>query len=62
MNKDQFNKHEKFWGKEEIQQFWSEESFGRPDEGSSLSYELARFTIKSLSHDYNQFREFALKC
>lgn len=60
MDKDQYKKHKKFWGKEEIQQFWSGESFGRPDEGNSLSYDLARFAIKSLSHDYNQFREFAL--
>jgi len=60
MDKDQFNKHKKFWGKEEIQEFWSGKSFGRPDQGSTLSYELARFAIKSLSHDYDRFREFAL--
>ena len=60
MDREQFNKHKKFWGKEEIQQFWSGESFNRTDQGSSLSYELARFAIKALSHDYEDFQKFAV--
>lgn len=61
MDNEQFIKHKKFWNREIVQQFWSGESFGRTDQGNSLSYELARFAIKSLSHNYKEFQNFALK-
>ena len=53
-------RHRGFWGEEEIQQFWSGESFGRPDDGQELSYHLARLAVGALSHDYVSFRRFVL--
>lgn len=53
-------RHHAFWNAEEIQQFWSGESFSRPDEGSELSYHLARILVGALSHDYASFRRFVL--
>ena len=51
-------KHGRFWGEEEVQQFWSGESFGRADEGQELSYELAQLAVKNLSQDYDDFVRF----
>lgn len=47
-----------FWGTEEIQQFWSGQSFFRPDEGSMLSYELARIIVDYLARDWTSFSAF----
>jgi hypothetical protein len=54
------DRHCAFWGEEEIQQFWSGESFHRPDEGQELSYHLARLAMGALSHDYAAFKRFVL--
>ncbi len=51
--------HIKFWDADTIQEFWSGESFGRPDAGSQLSYELAQYCLQSLSHEIDEFIEFA---
>jgi hypothetical protein len=51
-------RHRRFWGPEEIQQFWSGESFHRPDEGNELSYSLAQLVVGAISHDYDVFKEF----
>lgn len=59
MDSERFAKHESFWNAETIQEFWSGYSFNRTDEGSELSYELARFCLRSLAHDYDVFATFA---
>lgn len=55
------NEHIDFWDKEKIQEFWSGESFSRPDEGQHLSYHLAQFLVQSLSKKYRSFKDFVLK-
>ena len=56
-----FARHRKFWGGDEVQEFWSGASFFRPDEGNELSYQLARLAVRALSPDYERFREFVLR-
>ncbi|MFP8833395.1 hypothetical protein ACLIJR_03900 [Hydrogenophaga sp. XSHU_21] len=53
-------RHQKFWGPEEIQQFWSGKSFLRADEGNELSYDLARIIVSQFSAEWDRFRLFAL--
>ncbi|WP_295637671.1 hypothetical protein [uncultured Methylibium sp.] len=53
-------RHRKFWGPEEIQEFWSGKSFLRNDEGNELSYDLARLLVSQFSADWDRFRRFAL--
>ena len=53
-------KHLEFWGQNEIQQFWSGESFHRPDNGQMLSYDLARIMVEQMAKDWEAFREFVL--
>jgi hypothetical protein len=50
----------KFWGPEEIQQFWSGKSFLRNDEGSELSYDLAKVLVSLFAADWDRFRAFVL--
>ena len=59
MDSEQFSKHADFWNSETIQEFWSGYSFNRTDEGSELSYELARYCLTALAHDYVAFARFA---
>jgi hypothetical protein len=61
MDDELFARHKAFWGTKEIQEFWSGEAFHRPDEGQELSYHLAQFAVKSLSHDYAVFSRFVNK-
>ncbi len=61
MDNELFERHKAFWGEKEIQEFWSGEAFHRPDEGQELSYSLAQFAVKSLSHDYEDFVRFVNK-
>jgi hypothetical protein len=53
-------KHLGFWGKEEIQEFWSGRSFDRQDDGNMLSYDLARIIVEQLAGDWPRFEAFAL--
>ena len=53
-------KHLDFWGREEIRQFWTGESFQRPDEGNLLSYDLARILVSHLAQDWDSFTRFVL--
>jgi hypothetical protein len=53
-------KHLNFWGRSEIQQFWSGQSFHRPDDGNMLSYDLARIMVEQMAKDWDAFREFVL--
>ncbi len=61
MDNEMYAKHQSFWGKNEIQEFWSGEVFHRPDQGQELSYHLAQLAIHSLSQDYDTFIEFVNK-
>jgi hypothetical protein len=54
------DRHLAFWGEEEIQQFWSGASFGRTDEGNSLSYDLARIMVEQMAKDWAPFARFVL--
>jgi len=58
MDKEIHTKHKKFWDKIKIQEFWSGESFSRPDEAQELSYHLAQFLVHSLSNDLESFKSF----
>lgn len=59
LDAERFNEHASFWSASTIQEFWSGTSFGRPDEGSGLSYELATHCVSSLARDYGKFSAFA---
>jgi hypothetical protein len=54
------HKHLNFWGTQEVQQFWSGESFGRTDDGNRLSYDLARILVEQFSTDWDSFKAFVL--
>lgn len=53
-------RHRAFWGPAKVQQFWSGQSFLRPDEGNELSYDLARILVAQFSADWDRFRPFVL--
>jgi hypothetical protein len=53
-------KHKKFWRAEAIQEFWSGKSFLRPDDGSMLSYDLARILVSQFATEWDAFRDFVL--
>lgn len=59
MENERFAEHASFWNAETIQEYWSGESFNRTDQGSDLSYELARFCLRALAHEYDVFAVFA---
>jgi hypothetical protein len=52
-------RHLKFWGADEVQEFWSGKSFRRHDDGNELSYDLARILVEQLSADWPRFAAFA---
>ena len=51
-------KHLRFWGATEIQQFWSGESFARTDDGNMLSYDLARTLVEQFGKSWDTFELF----
>lgn len=53
-------RHLRFWGDAEIQEFWSGKSFLRNDDGNMLSYDLARIMVAQLSENWVSFRLFVL--
>lgn len=53
-------KHRAFWDDARIQEFWSGASFLRADDGSMLSYDLARILVTEMSADWPTFRTFVL--
>jgi hypothetical protein len=53
-------KHLRFWGEAEIQEFWSGNSFQRTDNGNELSYDLARILVDQFSRDWARFTAFVL--
>lgn len=54
------DKHRRFWGAAQIQEFWSGKSFHRADEGHMLSYDLARILVQQFAGDWERFRAFVL--
>jgi len=56
--KEMHQKHQAFWGEEEIQQFWTGESFFRADDGNMLSYDLARIMVQQMGRDWPKFKTF----
>lgn len=52
-------RHLAFWGAHEIQEFWTGTSFFRPDDGNTLSYELARILVAYLGKEWESFSTFA---
>ncbi len=44
--------HTKFWNSETMQEFWSGKSYLRPDEGNTLSYDLAQRMIARIGQDH----------
>lgn len=50
--------HQRFWNAQNIQGFWSGDSFLRTDEGNLLSYDLARILVDQLSRDWPAFSAF----
>lgn len=52
-------RHMRFWGADEVQAFWSGQSFLRSDEGNELSYDLARIVVAQFSKDWPAFMAFA---
>jgi len=61
MDDEMYAKHMAFWGSEEIQEFWSGDSFYRVDDGQELSYDLAQFSVHLLSGEYEDFKAFVNK-
>ena len=55
----QHRRHKAFWRTQEIQQFWSGDSFARTDEGRDLSYHLASILTAQLAADWASFASFA---
>ena len=51
-------KHLAYWGEQEIQEFWSGESFSRTDDGNLLSYDLARLIVGHFGQDWDAFKAF----
>ena len=52
-------KLQRFFGEDEVQEFWSGKSFQRTDDGNMLSYELARIFVEHLAADWSRFARFA---
>ena len=59
MDNERLAEHTLFWNAETIQEFWNGDSFNRTDQGSELSYELARYCLRALAHEYKVFASFA---
>lgn len=51
-------KHLAFWGKKEIQEFWSGTSFYHSGDSNLLSYDLARVLVEQMSADWKRFTRF----
>ena len=56
---EKLGKHLNFWNAERMQEFWTGESFGRTDEGHTLSYDLAHNIVGLLGREWRSFTAFA---
>lgn len=52
--------HLRFWNAQTIQEFWSGDSFLRTDDGTMLSYDLARIMVEHMSKSWDRFEEFVM--
>jgi hypothetical protein len=53
-------KHLAYWGPQEIQAFWSGQSWLEPGDANVLSYDLARILVAQFAADWLAFRSFVL--
>jgi hypothetical protein len=53
-------KHVAFWNAEEIQRFWSGESFDVGGDSNMLAYDLAQIIVEQMAKDWTSFRRFVL--
>jgi len=64
VDREVFEKHQAFWNTDTIQEFWKGTAFFRPDDGSTLSYNLAQVLVHKLQQDLalpgEKIREFIL--
>lgn len=60
VSKEDLDDHRCHWSDGVIQEFWSGAAVHRPDDGSRLTYDLARMAVRALSHDYPRFRSFVV--
>ena len=58
LTQEKHHKHLTFWDRDTIQEFWSGQSFSRPDEGNELSYQLAQLITRSLAENHDAFYAF----
>jgi hypothetical protein len=49
LDREMVQRHQRYWTPARIQHFWSGHSFHFPDEGSELSYHLARFLLEAVA-------------
>jgi hypothetical protein len=59
LDKEMVSRHQKYWNKETIQDFWSGESFFAIDDGQELSYNLAHIIARNISQDFTAFAKFS---
>jgi hypothetical protein len=52
--------HSRFWNAETMQEFWSGQSYRRPDDGNALSYDLAHRLIALIGQDHDRLTRFVL--
>lgn len=52
--------HQAYWEEDDLQAFWSGQSFMRTDDGNLLSYALARLLVEQMSRDWPRFKAFVL--
>jgi hypothetical protein len=48
----QVEQHRMYWSPRKLQDFWSGCSFGQPDAGQRLSYQLAEVLVRNLLQDH----------
>ncbi len=58
IDKEIIGKHRNYWNPENIQSFWSGESFKLTDDGQELSYHLAQLLVRNISKEYLVFKTF----
>ncbi len=58
IDKKVVTRHQNYWNKQTIQDFWSGDSFYSSDEGQRLSYHLAHILTRNISQDYLAFSQF----
>lgn len=61
LDREMVNRHQRYWNRDKIHDFWSGASFHYPNEGSELSYHLCRFLLEAVAHSgRSQLLDFLL--